>query len=37
MDQIRTISKERLGRRLDKLAPALATQLRQLITEMYGE
>lgn len=37
VDQIRTISKERLGRRLDRLAPALAAQLRRLITEMYGE
>jgi mRNA interferase MazF len=34
---IRTVSKERLGRRVDRLAPSLATQLRQLITEMYGE
>ena len=30
-------SKERLGRRVDRLAPSLAAQLRQLITEMYGE
>ena len=37
VDQIRTISKERLGRRLDELGPATATQLRRLITEMYGE
>ena len=37
VDQIRTISIERLGRRIDRLAPSLATQLRQLITEMYGE
>ena len=37
VDQIRTISKERLGRRLDVLEPAIALQLRQLITEMYGE
>ena len=36
VDQIRTVSKERLGRRLDRLSPALAAQLRQLITEMYG-
>ena len=36
VDQIRTIGKERLGRRMDRLEPALAAQLRQLITEMYG-
>lgn len=37
VDQIRTVSKERLGRRLDSLEPAEAAQLRRLITEMYGE
>ena len=37
VDQIRTISKERLGRRIDELEPAITLQLRQLITEMYGE
>ncbi len=37
VDQIRTLSKERLGRRLDALGPAEAAQLRRLITEMYGE
>ena len=37
VDQIRTVSKERLGRRVDRLAPSLARQLRRLITEMYGE
>jgi mRNA interferase MazF len=37
VDQIRTLSKERLGRRLDALGPAEAVQLRRLITEMYGE
>jgi mRNA interferase MazF len=37
VDQIRTLSKERLGRRLDNLKPADAVQLRRLITEMYGE
>ena len=37
VDQIRTISKERLGRRLDELEPATAAQLRRTITEMYGE
>ena len=37
VDQIRTISKERLGRRLDELEPLTAAQLRRMITEMYGE
>ncbi len=37
VDQIRTLSKQRLGRRIDALAPALAGHLRRLITEMYGE
>lgn len=37
VDQIRTISKERLGRRIDRLEAAQATRLRQLIAEMYGE
>ncbi|OFW25745.1 MAG: transcription elongation factor GreAB [Acidobacteria bacterium RIFCSPLOWO2_02_FULL_65_29] len=37
VDQIRTLSKERLGRRLDELEAAAAAQLRRLITEMYGE
>ena len=37
VDQIRTVSKHRLGRRLDELEPATAMLLRLLITEMYGE
>ena len=37
VDQIRTISKQRIGRRLDELEPATAMLLRCLITEMYGE
>ena len=37
VDQIRTISKLRLIKKLDKLSQADVTQLRQLITEMYGE
>jgi mRNA interferase MazF len=37
VDQIRTLSKERLGRRLDALQPATAMLLRRLITEMYGD
>ena len=37
VDQIRTISKARLGRKLGVLSAAEASQLRRLITEMYGE
>jgi mRNA interferase MazF len=37
VDQIRTISKERLGRRLDALTSMEAGRLRRLIVEMYGE
>ena len=36
-DQIRTISKQRLKRRIDKLSKIKAAQLRKLITDMYGE
>lgn len=37
VDQIRTISKQRLKRRIDNLSANEAAQLRRLITEMYGE
>ena len=37
IDQIRTISKARLVRKLGQLDAALAARLRHLITEMYGE
>lgn len=37
VDQIRTISKSRLGARLGTLSEADARALRRLITEMYGE
>jgi mRNA interferase MazF len=37
VDQIRTISKERLKRKIDCLTPQDAHLLRRLITEMYGE
>jgi mRNA interferase MazF len=37
VDQIRTISKQRLGRRIDRLDSAIAARLRHMITEMYGE
>lgn len=36
VDQIRTISKQRLRRRLDRLTVDEAAQLRRIITEMYG-
>jgi mRNA interferase MazF len=36
VDQIRTITKGRLGRKLDALDPLAAARLRRLITEMYG-
>jgi mRNA interferase MazF len=37
VDQIRTISKSRLGARLGALSETDARALRRLITEMYGE
>ena len=37
VDQIRSISKQRLRRQIDQLSSEAATQLRRLITEMYGE
>jgi mRNA interferase MazF len=37
VDQIRTISKSRLGRKLGSLSADQARALRRLITEMYGE
>ena len=37
VDQIRTISKARLGKKLGALTPTDASALRRLITEMYGE
>lgn len=37
VDQIRTISKQRLKKRIDRLPDAKAAQLRKLITDMYGE
>jgi len=36
-DQIRTISKARLKQKIDHLSPGQASQLRRIITEMYGE
>jgi len=37
VDQIRTISKARLGKKIGALTPTDASALRRLITEMYGE
>lgn len=37
VDQIRTISKKRLKQKVDQLSSAHASQLRRIITEMYGE
>jgi mRNA interferase MazF len=37
VDQIRTISKQRLGRKLGALSLGEASALRRVITEMYGE
>ena len=37
VDQIRTISKQRLGRKISSLSESEASTLRRVITEMYGE
>lgn len=37
VDQIRTISKQRLKNKIDCLSDSEAAQLRKLITDMYGE
>lgn len=37
VDQIRTISKQRLKQKLDQLHEDKAAQLRKVITDMYGE
>ena len=37
VDQIRTISKTRLRQKIDILSKTDASQLRRLISEMYGE
>ena len=37
VDQIRTISKQRLGRRIDRLSAPDAAKLRRIIGEMYAE
>ena len=37
VDQIRTISKQRMQQKIDRLDTPVAARLRRLITEMYGE
>jgi mRNA interferase MazF len=37
VDQIRTISKQRLKKKIGQLKPDEALELRRLITQMYGE
>ena len=37
VDRIRTVSNQRLGNGIDRLAPTVAARLRRLITEMHGE
>ena len=37
VDQIRSLSRSRLGERIGALSDAEATALRRLITELYGE
>lgn len=37
VDQIRTMSKKRLKDKIDELPASYASQLRRIITEMYGE
>ncbi|MCX5871002.1 MAG: type II toxin-antitoxin system PemK/MazF family toxin [Deltaproteobacteria bacterium] len=37
VDQIRTISKKRLRQKIDQLSVSQGSQLRRIITEMYGE
>lgn len=37
VDQIRTISKTRIGKKLGSLSAREATILRRVITELYGE
>jgi mRNA interferase MazF len=37
VDQIRTVSKQRIVRRIDKLRAKSAAELRRSISEMYGD
>jgi len=36
VDQIRTISKERLQKRVDRISSVVSAQLREIVIEMYG-
>jgi mRNA interferase MazF len=36
VDQVRTISKQRLKKKIDRISSEDAAQLRRIITEMYG-
>ena len=37
VDRVRTISKQRLKKKIDTLSKSEGAQLRKLITDMYGE
>jgi len=37
VDQIRTVSKQRIVRRIDRLKAKSAVELRRVISEMYGD
>jgi mRNA interferase MazF len=37
VDQIRSVAKERLGKKIQTLPPGDAAVLRQLLSDMYGE
>jgi len=37
VDQIRSVAKERLGKKIQALPPSDAAVLRQLLSDMYGE
>ena len=37
VDQIRTVSKQRLGRRIDRLSAGDAAQMRRILGEMYAQ
>jgi len=36
VDQIRTVSKKRIGKKLDEVSKSVAEKIRTLIREMYG-
>ena len=37
VDQIRTISKERLHKKIDRISSVVSAQLRETVIEMYGK